>query len=217
MNLSVADIVGLPGLPSTPMGVRKWLKTNEITLRSCGKRFTFLLTDLPADVRLALLRRDLETLHLDPGTYDDDAHEVFMQASPSRRERAERKAQVAAVLVSLGKLVPWNERLQIIHARFGKKGHSKPRLRAILKAVEGVDPINYAPALLDGYKATAKRAEMSEEAWRFFLTTIRDAAPDFPLKAAWRDTRDAGVSLGWSVPSYPTFYRKRHADPLLPR
>ena len=215
MLIAVKSLRGVGNIPSDRTWASKWLVRHGVPIhRQRGKGGAYeavRLCDLPADVRLALLRRDLEALHLDPGTYDDDAHEVFMQASPSRRERAERKAQVAAVLVSLGKLVPWKERLQIIHARFGKKGHSKHRLRAILKAVEGVDPINYAPALLDGYKATAKQAEMSEEAWRFFLTTIRDAAPDFPLKAAWRDTRDVGVSLGWSVPSYPTFYRRWQA------
>lgn len=166
------------------------------------------MSDLPADVRLAYLQRQLDGLGLDQGEYDDAAHRLFMEATPARRERAERKAQVAAVLVSLGKVVSWEERLQIIHARFGQKGHSKPRLKAILKAVKGVDPINYAPALLDGYKATAKRAEMSEDAWRCFLAMIRDAAPDWPLKEAWRRVRDMGPGMGWAVPSYPTFYRR---------
>ncbi len=134
-----------------------------------------------------------------------------MQASPSRRARAERKAAIAQLLVSLGTSVGWPERIRLVQEKFGDEGTSKPSLKRLLSAVEGADPINYAPALLDGYKATARHAEMSEDAWRFFMTTIRDAGPDFPLKSAWRDTRDAGRFLGWLVPSYPTFYRRWEA------
>lgn len=174
-------------------------------------RFLVRISDLPSPVRLEILRRDLDALHLDPGTYDDEARDDFMLASPTRRARAERKAAVARLLVSLGSSASWPERIRLVREKFGDEGTSKPSLKRLLSAVEGVDPINYAPALLDDYKSTARRAEMSEKAWRFFMTTIRDAAPDFPLKAAWRDTRDTGRSWGWSVPSYPTFYRRWEA------
>ncbi|WP_245629290.1 transposase domain-containing protein [Celeribacter indicus] len=61
---------------------------------------------------------------------------------------------------------------------------------------------------MDDYKATAKQTEMSEDAWRFFMTLIRDAAPDWPLREAWRRVRDAGPAMSWTVPSYSTFYRR---------
>jgi len=51
-------------------------------------------------------------------------------------------------------------------------------------------------------------AEISDKAWQFFLTTIRDAGPDFPLIQAWRDARDVGRKMGWAWPSYPTAYRR---------
>ncbi len=54
----------------------------------------------------------------------------------------------------------------------------------------------------------AKRAEIPDDAWAFFMTTIRNAYKDFPLKQAWRDTRDVGRGMGWAVPSFPTFYRR---------
>lgn len=170
---------------------------------------TVRLSDLPADVRLAYLQRQLDGLGLDQGEYDDAAHRLFMEAAPARRERAERKAQVAAVLISLGKLVPWDERLQIIHTRFGEKGHSKRRLKAILKAVKGIDPINFAPALLDGNTNGGKRAEISPKAWQLFMTLIRDAAPDWPLISAWRDVRDVAEIEGWEWPkNFVTVWRR---------
>ncbi len=71
-----------------------------------------------------------------------------------------------------------------------------------------MEPINFAPALLDDYKATAKRAEMSEDAWRFFLTLLHRAAPEWPLKSAWRDVREVKDKMGWDWPSYPTVFRR---------
>lgn len=62
--------------------------------------------------------------------------------------------------------------------------------------------------MLDHYKGKTEKAGIGPDAWRFFLTTIRDAAPEFPLIQAWRDTRDVGKKRGWAVPSYPTFYRR---------
>ncbi|WP_370226243.1 AAA family ATPase [Pararhodobacter marinus] len=76
---------------------------------------------------------------LDPGTYDDAAHEGFLQACVSRRERAERKAEVARFLVAMGPGVKWPDRLRLVHAKFGVMGHSQPRLKALLTRLKGVE------------------------------------------------------------------------------
>lgn len=208
----VRSLLGLGRIPSDRTSASKWLARHNIpTFRlpvNGGEAEAVELAQLPSDVRLAYLRREIEELYLDPGTYDDAAHDDFWQASPSRRERAERKAAVARLLVALGLRVPWTERLALVHERFGVEGHSKPRLKAILRAVRGVDPINFAPALLDKYQGAERSAEISRDAWRFFLTTIRDAGPDFPLKQAWRDTRDVAAKTGWAWPSPSTVYRR---------
>jgi len=108
--------------------------------------------------------------------------------------------------VSLGQSVGWANRIRLVQERFGDEGTSRPTLKRVLKAVKNVDPINFAPASIPAYKGTTARANISPEAWRFFLTTLRDAAPEFPLIQAWRHTRDIGRKSGWDVPSYPTFY-----------
>ena len=80
-------------------------------------------------------------------------------------------------------------------------------LRRILRAVGGLDPVNFAPALLPGYaRAGSPPAEISDEAWSFFMTTLRDAGPQFPLKQAWRDVRDVARKRGCG--------RKPSATPL---
>ncbi|WP_340214011.1 transposase domain-containing protein [Dinoroseobacter shibae] len=206
--MRIRDLLGIGPVPSSKKGALQWLRREDIPLEPYKNSYLVAVQDLPDCLRFSLLNAELEHLHLSPGTYDAAAHEAFFEASPSRRDRAERRAAVARVLVALGPGVRWSDRLRIVHEKFGAKGLSKPCLREILRRVEGIDPINFAPALLDEYKGTTKRAEFTDEAWRFFLTQIRDAAPEWPLAEAWRRTRDAGRELGWKVPPYITVYRR---------
>ncbi len=197
--LTVSDIQNLPGVPSTGPGVRKWLKANSVPVRLYGKRFKFSISDLPTQVKHEYWFRNLSTISVASGDYDDLMHAEFALATPSRRDRAERKAAIALTLITLREQgVKEADRLAIVRKRFGSEGTSTPSLKRLLKAVKGVAPINFAPALLDKYTLPKKRAEMSEDAWRFFMTLIRDAAPEWPLKSAWRDTRDAGCVMGCS-------------------
>lgn len=212
MLIAAKKLLGVERIPSHRTSATEWLKNHDVAISrhvvNGGQAEFVNLSDLPSPERLAYLRRELDELLLDPGSYDDAAHEAFMRAAVSRRDRAERKAGIARMLVSLGPGVPWAERIALVRERFGDKGTSKPRLKAILKSVKGVDPVNFAPALLDDYKGRPERAGITPEAWRFFLTTLRDAAPEFPLKQAWRDARDVGRKRGWEVTSYSTFYRR---------
>ncbi|WP_243642050.1 DNA-binding domain-containing protein [Rhodovulum steppense] len=152
------------------------------------------MSDLPEPERLARLRKTCGDLHLEPGTYDEAAHAAFMEASPSLRGRAERKAAMARLLVSL------------IRNGIAPKGRrascpSGSPMKRRLTAVKGVDPINSAPALVPGYKGKAASAEVSAEAWRFFPTASKKANGERPLRQAWKDTRDVARRRGWAWPT----------------
>ncbi len=74
-----------------------------------------------------------------------------------------------------------------VRERFGTEGTDRMTLRRILRTVAGGDPVNFAPAVLPSYTRAGKPpAEASPETWACFLTTIRDAGPQFPFKQAWR-------------------------------
>jgi len=80
-------------------------------------------------------------------------------------------------------------------------------LNRISTAVEGVDPINFAPALVADYRLQgAPRTTVSDTAWSFFLTTLRDAGPQFPLKQAWLDVRDLKAVKRWDWPSWAAIF-----------
>lgn len=205
----ISQLLKAGRIPSTRKGAIQWFRREGIPLVETKAGFAVEISLLGDAERIAFLERQADDLSLELGSYDETAHEQYMQATASRRERAEKKAEIARYLVSLGDDLVWREREALVQERFGKKGNSDQRLKALLKRVEGIDPINFAPALLDSYdKGHRPRSVITPEAWRFFMTTITKAAPDFPLAQAHRDTRDAGKKKGWTVPSYPTFHRR---------
>ena len=216
MRVSVTTLMGLSPIPGSKPACIAWLWRNGIELRPSGNRLTVAVSDLPAGVRATLESRQLEEAGLPAGQRDDAAHECFDEATPHMRETALRKAEIARFLVKRGASDGRGLSAKLIaaaQAEFGLKGTDKMTLRRILRAVSGVDPINFAPALLPDLYRDGKPAEVSEEAWAYFLTTIRDAGPQFPLVQAWRDARDVAKKRGWAWPEYVTVWRRWDALP----
>ena len=172
------------------------------------------MADLPEPERRAWAERTGR----DPGSYDDAAWSAFWRAPASMREAAQRRAEIAELLLGEGAGLSWANRVRLVAERMGPKGVSKATLRRILAAVEGVDPINFAPALMAGHGTAAPPpAAMSEDAWRLFRGLIRDAGAGWPLRQAWRDVRDVADKRGWDWPSYETVTRRWHALPAAQR
>lgn len=90
--ISVRGILGIGGIPMDRTSASIWLKRHGVPVSKVfgngGEADAVHLSDLPEQERLAYLRREFDGLHLDPGDYDDAAHAAFLQASPSRRDRA---------------------------------------------------------------------------------------------------------------------------------
>ncbi|MDK8873929.1 phage protease [Paracoccus sp. SSJ] len=170
------------------------------------------VTDLPADVRRAYELREIEATGLPAGDYDDAAHERFAEATPAMQAIALRKAEIARFLVKAGAGATFGlsaSLVQAVRQEFGPEGTDRMTLRRILRTVEGVDPINFAPALMPDFSRGGRpQDKVSAEAWSFFMTTIRDAGPQFPFKQAWRDVRDVARKRGWQWPAYRTVLRR---------
>ncbi len=211
--LTVKSIAGVEGLPGSFFGVRKWLTRMQIPTTLVGKNLTFAVTDLPAPVRIAYLTRELERSGMDAGKHDAEAHARYLAAPAGLRAEADRRAAIVHEFIKLPVATLWSDRAQVISRKFGAKGTDTCTLRRYLQAVKGVDPINFAPALLRRRGGGAAKAETTPEAWSFFMTVIRDAAPTFPLVSAWRDVRDVAPSRDWHWPSYPTVFRRWTALP----
>lgn len=100
MNLTVASVVDLAGVPSTKRGVRDWLKRLQIPLSEHGNRFTFRLSDLPEEVQRAYVEREIERAGLEPGEWDAEAQARFLDATPAMRSAALRRAEIARFMVA---------------------------------------------------------------------------------------------------------------------
>lgn len=121
---------------------------------------------------------------------------------------AQRKAAIARVLLTAGLHLTWPQKIALITSKFGKKGVSNASLRRILTTVEGVYPINFAPALLAAEKSGRPQTEMSPEAWSYFLTVLNKSGEDYPVRSAWKDVRDLAPKEGWRWPSRSTVFRR---------
>lgn len=212
MQVSVKSLLGVSCIPRDRTSATRWLIRQGLAVRcgwGNGGAYEFVsLTDLPAEVRVAFVQRECERGGLPSGTYDDLAHERLAKAPPKMRAEAERKAAVARLLLTAGAVLTLTEKVALVARELGEKGASPASLRRILSDVEGIDPVNFAPALLAGYRGGLRKTELPGEAWSYFLTALRDGGEHYPLRSAWRDVRDLAVVQGWHWPSFPTVFRR---------
>ena len=171
------------------------------------------LADLPEPERRAFAELEAQSAGLAPGDMDHAAHAELVKVHPTYRAAAERRAAIARFLLTEGKALTWPQRARMAAERFGPDGTRKTNLRRILAAVEGIDPINFAPALLDGPRKPRGKASISPEAWDHFLQMIAKAAEGFPLLEAYRLTGELAGERGWRWPSYQTVRRRWQSLP----
>lgn len=217
--VSVTNLMDLRPMPSSKPACIAWLRRYRVDLHAVGCSFFVKLTDLPVDVQRAYELREIEAAGLDAGVYDDAAHDRFDEATPTMQAAALRKAEIARFMMKGGAALGLPHSLPhsltaAVQQKFGSDGTNEMTLRRILRKINGVDPINYAPALLPPYSRVGRaKAEISDDAWALFMTIVRDAAPQFPLKQAWRDVRDSAVHRGWHWARYRTVMRRWEALP----
>lgn len=210
MMLTVSKITGLPGVPTTQRGLRDWLVRMEVPTVTEGNRFTFLLFDLPPDVQRAYLAREAEALGLEPGSYDEAAHEAMEAASPKMQAKAQARAEVARFIVARDRqFLPRMETFRAVRAKFGSKGNSDKSLFRMMAWLKDVDVANFAPALLDDNNMDGRPVGRSwDEAWHYALARIEAAGPEWPLEAAWEELVEIAPAMGWDVPSRSAFMNR---------
>lgn len=217
MLVKTAHLLGVGSIPKSKSSALEWLERNSVANQKSGQNYLFEVLTLPDAERREYLSREIEDSGLEIGAYDEPAHDALNAAPPSLRSEAYRRATIAQQLMSMGEAVSWADRVAIMQERFGSKGTSKPSLKRILKAVEGLDPINFAPALLPAHQGRTARADMSDEAWKIFLAIVQKAAPTHALTAVYDDVAELAKKRGWDWPSYATVNRRWNGLPEIER
>lgn len=162
MRVSVSTLMGLQPILGSKPACLAWLRRAGVKLHTSGNRYIVEMSDLPPDVRRAWELRQIEAAGLPSGEYDDAAHDRFTGASPLMQAVALRKAEVARFLVAGGASAERGLTTALcdqVRAKFGADGTDRMTLRRILRAVAGIDPVNFAPALLPPTPARASRQQ----------------------------------------------------------
>ena len=176
MTVTAASLSGVGRIPTSKPAALAWLQRHGVSSWQEGQVLRFSMADLPER------RAWAERAGLEPGVHDEAASAAFLAAPASMRVAADRKATIARFLLTKGAGLSWADRASLVAERLGFEGVSEAMLRRVLAAVEGVDPINHAPALLAGHGTAAPApAAMSDDAWCLFRGLIRDAGAEWPL------------------------------------
>ncbi len=215
----VRSILGLGAVPRDRTSAAKWLSRNGISTvkvpTSGGQADAVQLSDLPEEVQRAYTVKALAALELDPGTYHEKAHAALTAAPQGMRAEAERKAGVMRIIragrkAGLGRAAVH----KAVWDTFGTEGNSAKSLDRWEAQAHGVDPVNFAAVLLDGYKGGKPRAEISAEAWSLFEGGLKAAFISHRFMALYQDVKAVAAARGWFWPSYPTVMRHLKALPV---
>ena len=220
MLIKVRDLLGIGPIPNDRTAAGVWILRNGIEtiamkLRG-GNAAAVHLSDLPATVRRAVLEREAERAGLEPGVYDEEAHEELMGATPGMRAKAERLSEIARfVLARRNAGLSRAEVFAAVRAQFGADCTSDASLDRLSRRVDGVDPVNFAPALLDGYsRAGAPKVNIPPEAWAVFEGIVKASFKTHRMTAIYNDAAAASAKNGQVWPSYSTVNRRFHDLPL---
>lgn len=222
---SVTDVLGLPGLPGTPQGVRKMAKSQEWVSRRKqgvqGKALEFSVSSLPPVTQAALLRKAGKvvvggmTLGLPkpqaPRYCKEQLWANWGKANTKAHDKAKdrlKAVQAVHALVANGSTMM--EAYQHISTEFDI---ALPTLRRYCAAVKGFEESDWLAVLVPKQQqvATETRAArlspVSESAWDFFKADyLRREQPT--AAACYERLKLAARDQGWAVPSLNSLMRR---------
>lgn len=214
------DLAGLPSLPTSRMGIWKWLKRHEVPLLESGRGYTFQLSDLPNQVRFAFLARRAETVGLPLGVQDEAAHLALASKPVGVQGTAYARAETMMFIAKHERAgLKWGQIAALLEVEAAKTdaailAPSHVTIKRWAALIAGVDVVNWAPALAPEYQGRTATAELSPDAWSEFETLLGLAGKNgtgWPLKAAWQRIEDQKAMRGWAWPCYRTVLRRWEA------
>lgn len=231
MFVTVNELVGVPGLPTTLQGLRYSLNkcadnSPELVRKRAGsKAFEYHISVLPPEVRAELLASK-GLIETSSGIIDlparrkvtTDVVENFERqqlwqhwesATNEQRSRAEARARAVALVAEL---VESGLSLRLaMKTAAHKLLMSEGSLRNLYYRVQSRSRDVWAPVLLDRRLRekckTSREAPISEEAWQFFLGDyLRPEEPCFTK--SYELLVIAAKEYGWEIPSERTLRRR---------
>lgn len=221
----MTDCVTMPlvnalcGLPceTSPNGIfpldRKWtrdfvkklgISTHSVKVNG-GLTLAVNFSDLPPETQIAYLQRRAAVA---PAGTNPALWQAFGKETPKTIAEAERRYTIICAVQT--RIDRGATRGRALNETSEESGVPTITLRRWYSRVDGVPRADWLPALAPSWEPGGKKADMAEEAWRFFLSYIEKASAHSPMAKAYRETAEAAVLNGWAWPSYETVMRRWH-------
>ncbi|SHG65574.1 Mu DNA-binding domain-containing protein [Pantoea sesami] len=227
--VSVKECIGVCGFPQAESNARKKLDDlvcgrNELRRKRSGtKAFEYHISVLPPEVRAELLagRGVIETSsgliklpqeHKREASDDLDRQllwSAWEKATDQQRHHAERRTKAAGLVAELIASGIGHRKAITLAAK--QLQISEGTLRNLYYKVKDYRPDLWGPVLLDRRvrekRPTGRTADISEDAWQFFLGDyLRNEAPFF--SKCYERLERAAEANGWIIPAERTLRRK---------
>ncbi|MEI8396215.1 MAG: DNA-binding domain-containing protein [Rhodospirillaceae bacterium] len=204
-----SDLCGLPCLqlsagkfPTCGRGVRKSLKYLNIEVATFsvrgGQKTVVNLSDLPPETQIAYLQRraGVAPAEADPALWD-----AFQRSAVANQEEAARRHPIIMALAA--KIEAGATLKAALAEMFRETGTSPASLNRWYSRVDGKPEADWLPLLAPDWKPGGRKADVSEDAWRFYAGWLgRPEKPKFAV--AYRKTKEAAEFNGWKLPSCST-------------
>lgn len=232
---SVTDVIGLPGLPGTPQGVRKMAKSQGWESRRKegvqGKALEFSVSSLPPVTQVALLRKSGKVkvggMTLDLPKDEPQARyckEVIWDRWNKANFKAQEKAKTkVAALQAVMALHRNGVKLMTAYSHVAAEyGVAAVSIRRDAKAVKGFDECDWLAVLVPQHQAVAtggrkrRLAKITPQAWDFFKADyLRREKPN--ASKCYERLVYAAREQGWVVPSLDSLKRRLNLEIPFPQ
>lgn len=156
--------------------------------------------DLPEDTQVAYVQR-ANGIAANESADADLWHEFALK---SKAVQEDAKSALNALISFEEKVSDGRSNKGAIEEVCEETGFSPAYLYKIRAKVRDVPRANWLPVLAANYKGGGRKADMSEEAWTFFVSFLKESSARMPLTKAYRKTVEAAGVFGWEWPSYGT-------------
>ncbi|MFZ7276952.1 transposase domain-containing protein [Avibacterium endocarditidis] len=225
--LTTQELLGLTSLPSSDRGISKkatrenWEKRQREGVK--GKTYEYAFTSLPQEVQAEYLLKNSKPSKQSAvekqaeKQMSESAWNVLSSATFEQEKRAERRFQAVLKLAGLveNKMPLMQAMAKVVEFYANSEGEkvSQGSLKRWWYKVKKQPQGNWLPLLLDRVErdCSSRFAEISENAWKFFLKDyLRESKPKFSV-CYYRLTL-AAEENGWEIPSLTSLKRKLHRE-----
>lgn len=220
--IPVRNLLGIGSIPFDRSSASKWLVRKQVPtcMRSGrgGDTEYVHLHDLPEQVQRAYLERVAEDAGLDTGTYDDAAHIELLKRPFKAQSKAHESALKLMFITKRERVgLTWDQIEEAGKAEF-KDFPTRNTWKSWKRKTKGVDPANWAPALVPDWKGSGTGHAVSEEAMERLVELMMLTGKNgrgYTLKGAYLEVKSEAKEKGWNWPALHTVRRRWNAmDPI---